>query len=105
MMIKWIGKDVTDRLCWTVKADSYKELYHKLVDLEIIDFDDISPYATRQLEKSGLTLKEVGVEEDEEVDVIENLPALCEEELRLLIYQCDDVAVYQEFIDKEYSPL
>lgn len=104
-MIKWIGKDITDRLCWTVKADSYEELYHKLIDLEIIDYQQVSPYALRQLEKAGQTVNDLNLSEDDSIEYIDNLPALCEEELRLLIYHCDDVAVYQEFIDKQYSAL
>lgn len=104
-MIKWIGKDVTDRLCWTVKAQNYQELYSKLVNLGIIEYDGLSPYAQRQLKKSGQDMESFGLTNTSQVDKITQLPDLCEEELRLLIYHCDDVAVYQEFIDKEYSAL
>ena len=99
-MIKWVGKDATKRMCWTASADNYNDLYHILVEKGIINYDEISPYQMKQLRKAGLSAEDF---QDPQAlnDALSELPALSEEEIRLLIYHTDDVARYQEFNEAE----
>lgn len=95
-MIKWVGKDASKRMCWTASAENYEELYEILIEKGIINFDHIGPYEAKQLAKAGLNVNDF--ESDEELQAaLEDLPALSQEELRLVIYHTDDVAYHQEF--------
>ncbi len=101
-MIKWIGKDSTQRMCWTVNADSYHELFHKLEALEIMNPEGPCPYKCQQLYKAGYRPSDFESMEEYLAKAAE-LPSLTEDETRRLIYFTDGVAKHQEFIDPEYA--
>lgn len=97
-MIKWVGKDASKRMCWTASADNYQELYQILIEKGVINFDDLGPYEAKQLAKAGLKAEDFT--DSESLDkALAELPALSEEEIRLVIYHTDDVAQHQEFIE------
>lgn len=95
-MIKWVGKDASKRMCWSASAKDYDELYRILIDKGVINFDHIGPYEHKQLAKAGLKAQEFDSQEELQA-TLDSLPALSQEEVRLVIYHTDDVAYHQEF--------
>lgn len=106
-MIKWHGKNTWGNIHWYEEANTYKELYFKLIDRDIISTVDYFPDEEYMLNKVGLSTNSFdndAVAEEYEYDfmnwfndVTAGVPDLTEEEYRAIIKEQKGNAYYQEF--------
>lgn len=105
MMIRWIGKNTQGNIRWTEIAYSYRELYFKLIDRDIISIVDGFPDEKYMLDRVGLTYEDYNEEAEEEYEGdfqkwLEEVTMgyeLSEEEYRKIIAGEKGNAYYQEF--------
>ena len=105
-MIKWRGQNTQRNITWTEEANTYKELYYKLIDKNIISVEDYFPDEEYRLNKVGLRSRDFDGDIAEEYkydfqewyeDVTKDVPEITEEEYSLIIKGEKGNAYYQEF--------
>ena len=102
-MIKWKGQPTNRKITWRATAETYKELYFKLIDMNIISFVDGFPDEIFLLNKVGLKLNDFdNVEEKWNYDfqkwfeeVTRNVE-LTEDDYKIIIESEKGDAYYQE---------
>lgn len=68
-MIKWTGQPTNRVVTWTETAETFQELYHKLIDRKTISIEDGYPDEKYMLKKVGLKIEDFdNVEEEWDYD-------------------------------------
>ena len=101
-MIKWTGQPTNRVVTWTETADTFRELYFKLIDRGIIGVVDGFPDEIYMLSKVGLRIDDFdNVEEEWNYDYgvwLEEMTKeieLTEDDYRIIIISEDGNAYYQ----------
>lgn len=99
--IGWEGKDTRGLLIWKASADTYYELYNKLIDMDVISTYDGYPHELYAINKAGMNYEdfedEDGYIDDKKLEKFmdDHFPA--EEEFKKIIKAEDGNAYYQTF--------
>lgn len=106
-MIKWKGQNTQKNITWKEEADSYRELYFKLIDRDIISVVDYFPDEEYMLNKVGLSTNSFDNDDLAELydydfmnwynEVTKGIDDLTEDEYKMIIRDQRGDAYYQEF--------
>lgn len=104
--IKWKGHDTGSLIIWKCSANSMKELYEKLVDMDVISIVDYNPWERAVMEKAGRK-EEDFYDEDNNYTFYEWYERTCgkydltEDEYEALIIEEKGNAYYQEIYTEQ----
>lgn len=105
--IGWEGKDTRGLLIWKASANTYYDLYYKLIDLGVISVVDGYPHETYAIEKAGKSYEDFEDEDGYPIDgmlekfVEEHFPT--DEEFKTIIKNENGNAYYQTFYNWDDS--
>ena len=103
-MINWKGQNTSRNITWTESAETYQELYFRLIDKNIISVEDGFPDEIFMLSKVGLKLSDFDEHEEEYnydfqawFEKVTDGIELTEDDYKYIISQEQGNAYYQEF--------
>lgn len=95
--IKFVGHNTSKTIKYEEYAESYKELAYKLLERNIVHYDELDEYIFKKYDVSSDDFVIDGEWNEDKYNEFMNQVTLNEQDYRAFIGGCDGNAYYQEF--------